>query len=105
VTDIEKLRVYLDTSVVSLLLIEILNPSLLFRKRGVITSKPVLIPDFTIEDIHKSKKYNYYQTKDMSLQERIDYYNRRGMDIHKIIQRRKLLKRNSSLFLKCLLRG
>ena len=24
--------------------------------------KPVLIPDFTIEDIHKLREYNYYQT-------------------------------------------
>ena len=27
--------------------------------------KPVLSPDFTIEDIHKLREYSYYQTKDM----------------------------------------
>ena len=28
--------------------------------------KPILSPDFTIEDIHKLREYNYYQTKDMN---------------------------------------
>ena len=28
--------------------------------------KPVLSPDFTIEDIHKLREYNYYQTKDIN---------------------------------------
>ena len=32
--------------------------------------KPVLSPDFTIEDIHKLREYNYYITKDMSPEER-----------------------------------
>lgn len=55
-------------------------------------NRPVLSSDFTIEDIHKLREYNYYQTKDMSLQERIDYYNSRGMEVHNTIQQRKLLK-------------
>ena len=55
-------------------------------------NKPVLSPDFTIEDIHKLREYNYYQTKDMSKQERIDYYNNRGMEVHKEIQAKKLQK-------------
>ena len=57
-------------------------------------NRPILSPDFTIEDIHKLREYNYYQTKDMSRQERIVYYNSNGMEVHKIIQKRKLLKRN-----------
>ena len=55
-------------------------------------NKPVLSPNFTIEDIHKLREYNYYQTKDMSRQERIDYYNTRGMEVQKEIQARKLQK-------------
>lgn len=51
--------------------------------------KPILSPDFTIDDIHKVREYNYYQTKDMTLQERMNYYNSQGMEIHKIIQSRK----------------
>ncbi len=34
--------------------------------------KPVLSPDFTIDDIHKLREYNYYLTKDMTPQERMD---------------------------------
>ena len=54
--------------------------------------KPVLSPDFTIEDIHKLREYNYYKTKDMTPQERMDYYNSRGMEVHRIIQEHKLQK-------------
>ena len=34
--------------------------------------KLVLSPDFTIEDIHKLREYNYYQTKDMKPQGRLN---------------------------------
>lgn len=54
--------------------------------------KPILSPDFTIDDIHKLREYNYYLTKDMTQQERQDYYNKRGMEIHRQIQERKLQK-------------
>lgn len=54
--------------------------------------KPILSPDFTIEDIHKLRTYNYYLTKNMIPQERRDYYNKRGMEIHKQIQERALHK-------------
>lgn len=54
--------------------------------------KPVLNPDFTIEDIHKLREYNYYQTKDMNRQRRIDYYNTHDIEVLKEIQARKLQK-------------
>ncbi len=54
--------------------------------------KPILSPNFTIEDIHKLREYNYYLTKDMTSQERRDYYNKRGMEVHRQIQERKLQK-------------
>ena len=54
--------------------------------------KPILSPDFTIEDIHKLREYNYHQTKNLNPQERMDYYNSRGLEVHKIIQERKLQK-------------
>ncbi len=47
----------------------------------MIMKKPVLSPNFTIEDIHKLREYNYETTKDMTDQERIDYYNKRGREI------------------------
>jgi hypothetical protein len=46
-------------------------------------------PNFTIEDIHKIRENNYNLTKDMTSQEKRDYYNSRGMAVHKIIQERK----------------
>ena len=58
----------------------------------MIMNKPILSPNFTIEDIHKLREYNYYQTKDMTQQERIDYYNSRGLEVHRKIQESKLQK-------------
>lgn len=49
-------------------------------------------PDFTIEDIHRVRENNYNITKDMTPQERQDYYNERGMEVHRQIQERKLQK-------------
>ena len=46
----------------------------------------IISPDFTIEDIHKDREYNYNITKDMTPQERRDYYNKRGMEVHRQIQ-------------------
>lgn len=40
--------------------------------------EPILSPDFTIEDIYKLREYNYFVTKDMTPQERMDYYNQKG---------------------------
>ena len=46
----------------------------------------IISPDFTIEDIHKVREYNYNITKDMTPQERRDYSNKRGMEVHRQIQ-------------------
>ena len=40
--------------------------------------KPVLSPNFTIEDIHKLREYNYEITKEMSDEEKLKYYNEKG---------------------------
>lgn len=40
--------------------------------------KPILSPDFTIEDIHKLREYNYEMTKHMTDEERMNYYNEGG---------------------------
>ena len=37
--------------------------------------KPEVSPDFTIEDIHRIREYNYEVTKNMSVNERRQYYN------------------------------
>lgn len=54
--------------------------------------KPILSPDFTIEDIHKLREYNYYVTKDMTLQERRDYYTNRGRAFQREIEAGRLKK-------------
>ena len=54
--------------------------------------KLIISPDFTIEDIHKIREYNYNITKDMTPQERRDYYNKRGMEVHRQIQEMQLQK-------------
>lgn len=54
--------------------------------------KPVLSPDFTIDDIHKLREYNYYVTKDMTPQERMNYYNEKGRAFQREIEESKLQK-------------
>ncbi len=51
--------------------------------------KPVLSPNFTIEDIHKLREYNYEITKDMTDKERMDYYNNRGWEVQRRLERMK----------------
>ena len=55
--------------------------------------KPIISPDFTIEDIHKIREYNYEITKNMTLEEKLTYYNTAGLEAEREIQRRKELKR------------
>lgn len=46
-------------------------------------------PDFTIEDIHNIREYNYEQTKNMTVNERINYYNNLGKEAEVEITKRK----------------
>ena len=56
--------------------------------------KPIMSPNFTIEDIHKLREYNYYLTKDMTPQERRNFYNERGRAFKKEIEVGRLKKIN-----------
>lgn len=49
--------------------------------------KPVLSPNFIIEDIHKLREYNYRITKDMSLEAKVQYYNSGGKEAEREIER------------------
>ena len=51
-------------------------------------------PDFTIEDIHNIREYNYEQTKNMTVNERINYYNNLGKEVELEITKRKEGKLN-----------
>lgn len=55
--------------------------------------KPVISPDFTIEDIYKIREQNYERTKDMTVAEKVAYYNNSGKEAEKEIERRRALKR------------
>lgn len=46
-------------------------------------------PNFTIDDIHKIREYNDKITKNMTPQEKRDYYNIHGMEVHRQIQENK----------------
>ena len=53
--------------------------------------KPDLGPNITIEDIHKLREYNYEMTKHMTDQERMDYYNKRGREVQRKLEKMKAL--------------
>ena len=53
----------------------------------------VISPDFTIEDIHKIREQNYERTKNMTVAEKVAYYNNSGKEAEKEIERRRALKR------------
>lgn len=53
--------------------------------------KAVISPQFTIEDIHKIREENYEKTKNMTMAEKIAYYNSLGKEAAKEIEKRKAL--------------
>ena len=52
--------------------------------------KPILSADFTIEDIHKLREYNYEKTKELSWKEKMDYYNNKGKEFLKKLEEQKM---------------
>lgn len=55
-------------------------------------TKPVISPDFTNEDVHKIREYHYELTKDMTLQEKMEFYNEGAREFLKEMEERKLQK-------------
>ena len=55
----------------------------------IMIAKPVISPDFTIEDIHKIREYHYELTKDMTVQEKIAFYNEGGRAFGAEMNKRK----------------
>ena len=53
----------------------------------------VISSDFTIDDIHKIREQNYERTKDMTVAEKVAYYNNSGKEAEREIERRRALKR------------
>lgn len=52
--------------------------------------------DFTIDDIHKIREYNYEATKHMTVEEKLHYYNTPRTDAEEQIERLRA-KRNAGL--------
>ena len=52
--------------------------------------KPILSPNFTIEDIHKLREYNYYVTRNMTVHEQMEYYNAVGRAFQKEIEEERM---------------
>ena len=52
--------------------------------------KPILSQNFTLEDIHRLREYNYEMTKNMTDQERMDYYNKAGRAFQREIDEARL---------------
>lgn len=57
----------------------------------------LISPDFTIEDIHKIREQNYERTKNMTVAEKVAYYNNSGKEAEREIERRRALKRKTTL--------
>ena len=55
--------------------IDIYSPSMLLKGENSM-EKPIISPDFTVEDIHKIREYNYEMTKSMTFEERRAYIRR-----------------------------
>lgn len=56
-------------------------------------SRVVVNPNFTIDDIHKIREENYERTKNMSVKEKVVYYNGLGKKAEIEIKKRRELVR------------
>lgn len=54
-------------------------------------SRVVISPNFTIDDIHKIREKNYEHTKNMSMEEKVAYYNGLGKKAEEEIKKRRML--------------
>lgn len=57
--------------------------------------KTVYDQELTNEDIHKLCEYNYEMTKDMSHEERLDYYNKRGNEVQLKLEKMQASEKNA----------
>lgn len=55
----------------------------------------VISPDFTVDDIHRIREQNYERTRDMTVAEKVAYYNNCGKEAEKEIEQRRALKRKA----------
>ena len=53
--------------------------------------KPKISPEFTIEDIHKIREYDYEMTKNMTFEERKKYYEDGANEFKRLLKKHKEL--------------
>ena len=58
--------------------------------------KPVISPDFTVEDIHKIREYHYEITKDMPFPKRAAFYREGAKEFQEYLTARKRQKETMS---------
>lgn len=58
--------------------------------------KPNISPDFTVEDIHKIREYNYEMTKNLSPEEYRDYYHKGAAETLRRIEEIRKKKKPSA---------
>lgn len=59
-------------------------------------TKPNISPNFTIEDIHKIREYNYEMTKDLTVAERRAYYSKGAAETMRRIEEIRKQKQPSA---------
>lgn len=57
--------------------------------------KPNISPDFTIEDIHKIREWDYQRRKGMSQQEVIDDINSGALEFEKLVEAARLSRQTA----------
>ncbi len=66
-------------------------------KVDMIMETSVINPDFTVEDIHRIREQNYERTRDMTVEEKVAYFNNSGKEAEKEIEQRRALKRKAGM--------
>jgi len=51
--------------------------------------KPVLSPNFTIDDIHRIREWHYEQLKEATIEERMTFYREGSKDVLRMIEEQR----------------
>ena len=63
-----------------------------------IIEKPIISPDFTVEDIHKIREYHYELKKDMTFEERQAFYREGAREFQEYMAEIKRKKEANEAF-------
>ena len=57
-------------------------------------NEPILSKDFTVEDIHKLREYNYLRYQNMSWKEIVEDTNKNANEFLKLVNRNRIERKN-----------